>query len=427
MRHVPTPRQTSVRLQPGDWTDDTSMALCLAESLLECDEFDVRWWKKGHQSSNGRCFDIGGTTRGASARFFETRDPCSRPTQQRDGMDMQRGLTTMRAMDEQRTEMMQIATGYWLSKAMYCAAKTDVADSLAEGPRPVTELAAKAGVDEENLHRVLRALASVGIFAETEPGVFMLTDKAAYLRADHPGSMKHFALMVGDDLFEVWCDLYHAVETGQSAVEKRFGRDFFAEVAQNLQKSQLFDRAMEEIHGGETALMLEAYDFSRFETILDVGGGNGSTLCGLLRAHPGLRGQLFDLPAVAENARRYIAEAGMSDRIEVFAGDFFKMVEGNADGVLLRHVLHDWSDEDSKTILGNCRAALADGGRLLIAEKVITPGNDPSFAKLLDLNMMAIGGKERTEAQYRELLEATGFEMRAIHETPGPIDIVEGA
>ena len=237
--------------------------------------------------------------------------------------------------------------------------------------------------------------------------------------------MKHFALMVGDDLFEVWSDLYHAVETGQSAVEKRFGRDFFAEIAQDVQKSQVFDRAMHEIHGDETALMLEAYDFSRFETVLDVGGGNGSTLCGLLQAHPDLRGQLFDLPAVAENARGTVSQAGLSERIETFSGDFFEAVRGKADGIVMRHVLHDWNDADCTTILRNTLAALAEGGRLLIVEKVILPGNDPSFAKLLDLNMLAIGGKERTEEQYRDLLQRVGLRLEAIHGTPGPIDVIE--
>jgi len=328
-------------------------------------------------------------------------------------------------MDPLRNEMMQIVTGYWLSKAVFCAAKVGVADRLTAGPRPVAELAAAAAVHEESLHRVLRGLASVGIFMETEPGVIALTGKAEFLRGDHPQSMKHFALMVGDDLFEAWSDLFHAVETGKSAVEKRFGRDFFAEMAEDLQKSQVFDRAMQEIHGGESALMLEACDFSRFRTVLDVGGGNGSTLCELLQAHRGLRGQLFDLPQVVEGARKLIAEAGLSDRVEILAGNFFREIGGNADCVVMRHVLHDWSDEEAVTILRNSRRALAEGGCLFIAEKVIIPGNDPGFAKLLDLNMLAIGGKERTEGQYGDLLEAAGLQLRVIHVTPGPIDLIE--
>lgn len=328
-------------------------------------------------------------------------------------------------MDSLRNEMMQTAIGYWLSKALYCAAKAEVADQLAAGPRPVAELAASAGVQADNLHRVLRALASVGIFEEREPGTFALSDRAQYLRADHPESMRHFALMACDDLFEAWSDLYHTVQTGQSAVEKRFGRDFFAEIARDAHKSKLFDRAMTEIHGGETTLMLEVLDFGRFQTVLDVGGGNGSTLCGLLHAHADLRGQLFDLPHVVENARELVSGAGLEERVEFLAGDFFQRVDGSADCVVMRHVLHDWSDEESTTILRNSRQAMAAGGRLLIVEKVISPGNAPCFAKLLDLNMMAIGGKERTRDQYEALLEAAGLKLHELHFTPGPIDIIE--
>jgi len=329
-------------------------------------------------------------------------------------------------MEALRTEMMQVAIGYWLSKALFCAARAGVADRLENGPRPVDALAASAEVDAENLHRVLRALASVGIFTETEPGVFGLTPRAEFLRASHPASMKHFALMVGDDLFEVWCDLFHAVQTGGSAVEKRFGRDFFAEIGRDLRKSHVFDRAMQEIHGGETDLMLAHYDFGRHQHVLDVGGGNGSTLRGLLGAHAHLRGTLFDLPPVAENARRQLAEVpDVALRVALEGGSFFDDIRARADCVVLRHILHDWDDEKSTTILQSSKRALTPGGSLLVVEKVITPGNDPSFAKLLDLNMMAIGGKERTEAQYRSLLARAGLTLHRIHVTPGPIDVIE--
>jgi len=328
-------------------------------------------------------------------------------------------------MDELRTEMFQVAVGYWLSKALFCAAKANVADQLEEGPRPVEDLASAAGVDSENLYRVLRALASIGIFEETEPGIMALTKKADYLRGDHPHSMKHFALMVGGDLFDVWCDLDHAVQTGRSAVEKRFGRDFFSEIGKDLQKSMVFDRAMQEIHGGETALMLAHYDFSKHSKLLDVGGGNGSTLAEILLAHGHLSGALFDLPQVVANARQLLANSPVLDRIEFQPGDFFEEVQGDADCIVLRHVLHDWDDEQSTTILENASKSLAKGGSLLIVEKVIRPGNEPSFVKLLDLNMMAIGGKERTELQYRTLLERAGIHLHWIHETPGPIDVIE--
>lgn len=328
-------------------------------------------------------------------------------------------------MNPLRTEILQLAIGYWLSKALFCAAKSGVADDLAQGPRPVAELANNAEVDRENLHRILRALASVGIFRESAPGVFGLTPKAEYLRADHPESVKHFVTMVGDDLFEVWCDIYHALETGESAVHKRFGRDFFSHLAGELQKSQLFDRAMQEVHGGETALMLAHYDFARHGRVLDIGGGNGSTLRGILEAHPHLSGALFDLPQVVEAARRQLERSPVAERIELHTGDFFREVPGQADCIVLRHVLHDWNDERSALILRNAGRALAAGGSLLVVEKVITPGNEPSFAKLLDLNMMAIGGKERDEAQYRELLSQAGLTLHRIHETLGPIDLIE--
>lgn len=328
-------------------------------------------------------------------------------------------------MNEQRTQMMQMATGYWLSKALYCAARAGVADALASGPRPVPDLAASANVQEESLYRVLRALASVGVFRETAPGVFDLTESAAYLRADHPETMKHFALMVGDDLFEAWSELYHTLETGESAVAKRFGGDFFAKLAKDPDKTRMFDHAMQEIHGIETGMMLDHFDFSRFRRVLDVGGGNGSTLLGILEAHPALGGQLFELPHVIEDAREHVTASKAGDRVELLPGSFFEEVPGDADCIILRHVLHDWSDEECETILKNSRRALADGGSLLIVEKVITPGNEPDFAKLLDLNMMAIGGKERTEAQYQDLLERAGLRLQGIHVLPGPTDIVE--
>jgi SAM-dependent methyltransferase len=328
-------------------------------------------------------------------------------------------------MDELRTEMFQMGIGYWWSKALYSAARANVADELERGPRRVEDLAAKAKVHPESLHRVLRALASVGVFEETEPGTFRSTPKSEYLRASHPQSLKHSVIMVNDDLFDAWVDFHHAVETGRSAIDKRFGSDFFRQIASDPEKSRIFDRAMQEIHGGETALMLEHFDFSRHDTVLDVGGGNGSTLRGILEAHPAARGVLFDLPQVVEHARSVLAEHAVASRIDFRPGDFFEEIPGRADCIVLRHVLHDWDDERSARILANARRALTEGGSLLVVEKVITPGNEPGFVKLLDLNMMAIGGKERTEAQYRRLLEQAGLTFRTVHGTPGPIDVVE--
>ena len=329
-------------------------------------------------------------------------------------------------MDPLRIEVLQTAVGYWLSKALHCAAKADVADRLEAGPRHVDELARAAGVHPESLFRILRALASVGIFAETDPGVFALTPKAQYLRTKHPASVRHFAEMIADDLFDAWVDIDHAVATGASAVSRRFGQDFFARIADDPRKVRVFDQAMQEIHGGETELMLAAYDFARHAKVLDVGGGNGSTLAGILQAHPQLVGAVFDLPQVVANAREQLtAVPGFAGRVEFHAGDFFQRVDGRADCLVLRHVLHDWDDARCVTILENCRAALEPGGRILIVEKVLQPGNQPEFVKLLDLNMMAIGGKERSRAQYEALLSACGLHLVEAHTTPGPVDVIE--
>ncbi len=328
-------------------------------------------------------------------------------------------------MHEAREQMIQMSVGYWLSKAVGTAARLGVADALAAGPRPVADVAAETGAHAENLHRLLRALASVGVFTETEPGTFGLTPHAEVLRTDHPATMRHFAMMANDDLFDAWGAFEHAVATGGSAVHERFGKDFFSLIAPDDEKSRVFDHAMQEIHGGETALMLAHHDFGRYTTVLDVGGGNGSTLHEILAAHPDLKGQLFELPQVIEDARGHLEQAGVLDRVELLPGSFFEAVDGGADCIILRHVLHDWNDEDSATILRHCAPALAEGGRLLIVEKVITEGNDPDFAKVLALNMMAIGGKERTRAQYEALLDGAGFQLEAVHTLPGPVDIVE--
>ena len=328
-------------------------------------------------------------------------------------------------MNAPREQMIQMTVGYWLSKAVAAAARLGVADALHAGPRPVAEVAAEAGAHPENLHRLLRALASVGVFTETEPGVFGLTPAADYLRSDHPETMRHFAMMATDDLFEAWCDFDHAVTTGGIPVRERFGKDFFSVIAPDDEKSRIFDHAMQEIHGGETEFMVAHHDFGRYGSVLDVGGGNGSTLHGILQAHEDLRGGLFELPQVIEDARAYLAAAGLSERVELFPGSFFESVDAQADCVVLRHVLHDWSDEESVAILRNCAPAIAEGGRLLIVEKVIAEGNEPDFAKLLDLNMMAIGGKERTRAQYEALLDEAGLTLHDVHVLPGPVDIVE--
>jgi len=326
-------------------------------------------------------------------------------------------------MNPDRLELLQMTIGYWVSKSIYCAARLKIADLLAKGPRTTADLAASAGCHEESLHRLLRALASLGIFRETKARTFELTPKAELLRSDHPEGIREFAVMANDALFEAWGDILHSVRTGEGAVQKKFGTGFFEVLSKDPEAAAMFDRAMEQIHGAEAQLMLEFYDWKRFRHVVDVGGGTGHTLFTILEACPEARGTLFDLPSVIERARSSPLPA--AKRCEFRGGSFFETIPAGGDCYFMRHILHDWSDEDSARILRACRAALRPGTPLLVVEKAIPEGNEPEFAKLLDMNMLAIGGKERTLEQYEKLFAATGFKLRALHRTPGPIDLIE--
>lgn len=326
-------------------------------------------------------------------------------------------------MDGDRLAMLQMATGYWVSKMIYCAASLKLADHLAGGPTTTAALATRSGCHEESLHRLLRALASLGIFREVSPGTFELTPRAEYLRSDHPQGVRDFAVMANDTLFEAWCDILHSVRTGEGAVQKRFGGDLFTLLSRDPDASTTFDRAMEQIHGAEVELMLAAYDWSRFATIVDVGGGSGQTLLTILGRHPAARGIVFDLPQVVDRGRA--TDHAAAARCEFVGGSFFDAVPAGGACYYLRHILHDWNDADSARILRACREAMGPSGTLVIVEKAIPEGNEPEFAKLLDMNMLAIGGKERTLAQYADLLLAAGLRLTAHHVTPGPIDLIE--
>lgn len=321
-------------------------------------------------------------------------------------------------------EMIQMASGYWISKTVYCAARLGIADFLSGGPATAAELARRAECHEESLFRLLRALASLGVFRETSPRTFELTPKAELLRSDHPQGVRDFTIMLNEELFEAWCELLHSVRTGEGAVQKRFGSDFFSAVlSKDAEASAVFDRAMEQIHGPEIELMLGFFDWKRFGHVVDVGGGSGQTLLALLAAHPALRGTLFDLPEVVARAKRSTHPAAVRCAFE--GGSFFESVPRGGDCYYTRHVLHDWSDEDSVKILRACRAAMTPKASLVVVEKAIPPGNEPEFAKILDVNMLAIGGKERTLAQYEALFADAGLRLEKLHATPGPIDLVE--
>lgn len=320
----------------------------------------------------------------------------------------------------------QMITGYWQSQAIYVAAELGVADLLGDGPRPISELAERTQAEPEALFRLLRALASVGIFVETSPQTFGLTPLAELLRSDAPESMRSLARMAGGEQFQAWGDLLYSVRTGRTAFEHRFGVPVFDFLAANPEQARIFDGAMVGIHGRETAAVIDAYDFSGVRLLADIGGGNGSNLVAILQAQPQLRGVLFDLPHVVEHARPNIERAGVSNRCEAVGGSFFEDVPPGADAYLMRHIIHDWNDEQSLTILRCIRRRITAEGRLLIIEAVIPPGNEPFQSKFLDLTMLAIpGGKERTREEYDRLLSAAGFRLSRIVPTVTEMSVIE--
>ena len=318
-------------------------------------------------------------------------------------------------------------TGFWVSQSIYVAAKLGLADRIAKSPQTAEQLAAATATQPAALYRLLRALASVGIFREDEQHRFAMTAVAEPLQSDVPGSQRALAIMLGEEHFGSWKEMLYSIRTGKSAFEKVYGLPVFDWLSKHEEQAALFDQAMVGVHGRETAAMVEAYDFSTIRVLADVGGGNGSLLRGVLPRHPKLRGMLCDLAGVVERAKPLIAATGWPIASQIKVTNFFAEVPSGADAYLMRHIIHDWDDEKSLTILRNVRRAMPADGRLLLVESVIPPGNDPSFAKLLDLNMLVIpGGKERSESEFRQLYEAAGFRLKQIVPTRTDVSVIEG-
>jgi ubiquinone/menaquinone biosynthesis C-methylase UbiE len=321
----------------------------------------------------------------------------------------------------------QMISGYWISQAIYAAAKFGIADHLNDGPKTVQELAGATATNPDALHRLLRALASVGIFAEGESRRFSLTPLAEPLRSDVAGSKRALALMMGDEQFRAWAEIEYSIRTGKIAFDKAYGKPVFDYLAEHPDKARIFDAAMVGIHGRESNAVLNAYDFSGIGVVADIGGGNGSQITAILEQHTRMNGILYDLPHVIERAKDRIQAAGVQDRCKLVAGSFFEAVPEGADAYILRHIIHDWDEEKCLTILHNCHRAMRPASKLLVIESVIPPGNEPFLGKFLDLHMLLIpGGKERTENEYRELFERAGFMLTRVVPTGTEVSIVEG-
>jgi hypothetical protein len=322
--------------------------------------------------------------------------------------------------------MSRLLTGYWIAQAIHVAAQLGLADLLKEGPKTVAHLAEATGAHARSLYRLLRALASEGVFAEDEQGRFALTPLAECLRSDVPSSQRSMAIMNGEEHYRCWGELLYSVQTGQNAFEKLYGQPIFHYLAAHPRQARIFDEGMVGVHGAETKAMLDAYDFRGIATLVDIGGGNGSLLAATLQRYPSLRGMVFDRPDVIERARVSLQAAGLENRCSLMGGNFFETVPAGGDAYLMRHIIHDWNDEQCRTILRHCRKVVPPSGKLLLVESVIPAGNEPCFAKLLDLTMLVIpGGMERTEAEYRQLLASAGFRLQRVVPTSAHVDVIE--
>jgi len=326
----------------------------------------------------------------------------------------------------------QLAIGHYFSQALRLATKLGIAELLEDGPRHFTEIAEATATHAPSLNRVLRLLASVGIFEERENGFFALTSVGDCLRAGVPGSARAMVMLfAGDRVQDSWRDLEYCVRTGNPVFHQRGLHDPFSDPARTAEESANFDAAMADFTTLAAVAVAAAYDFASIRTIVDVGGGNGALLIGILKAHPHLRGAVFDRPSAAERARKQIAERGLADRCEAVGGDFFQQVSQGADAYILKHVIHDWNDERAVAILRNCHRAMSENGRLLIVEGVYPPRIDQSLASrgaaANDVNMLvSTGGRQRSEAEFRSLYDAAGFRLTRIVPTPVPASVIEG-
>lgn len=321
-----------------------------------------------------------------------------------------------------------IITQYFSSRALYAAAALDVAGALAGGARTIDDLASATGSHAPSLYRVVRVLASSGIFVESGDGRIANTPLSELLRSDVPGSLRDLVLLFGDETsWRSWEGILHAVRTGEAPFEHIYGEKFFDYLQGHPDTAAMFDRAMASASSTTNVAVAEAYDFSGLGTVVDVAGGVGAAVCSILRAVPGLRGIVFDLPHVGERARAFIAAQGLADRCEFVAGSFFESVPPGADAYFMKHILHDWGGEECAKILAACRNAMDDKSRLLICERIVPEGNEPSSAKLIDLHMLMTnhGGRERTERQYRALLATGGFRVARVIPTSTPWSVIE--
>ncbi|MFC2154925.1 methyltransferase [Acidobacteriota bacterium] len=323
-----------------------------------------------------------------------------------------------------QAQMMQFIVGKWISKPIYAAAELGIADMLVNGPKSIAELARISKTHALSLYRMMRALSSVGIFTETGDKQFELTPMAECLKT---GSLRSAAITFNAPWNDrAWFYFLDSVKTGVTAFEKAHGMP----ISQWLEKNPPEAVALSEANAIKAAMshraIVDVYDFSGIDTLTDVGAGYGTLLAEILLANPRMKGIAVDLPHVIGETKKMIGSKKLADRCQVLECDFFQNIPVGSDAYLLSYVLHDWPDDRCREILKNCSEAMKQEAKLLIVEILIPPGNVPSVGKLLDLEMFVLsGGRERTEVEYKELLESSGFKLSRVIFSQESISIIE--
>ena len=325
--------------------------------------------------------------------------------------------------------VLQVAAGFIASAALQVATRLSIAERLAAGPRTTADLAREAGVQEDGLYRVLRALSSAGIFAETAPRTFALTPAAELLRKG-PGSLGDGIEFITDPLhFRTYAEALYSVQTGKPAGEKVVGMPLFEYLSKTPDWSASFNNAMTAFSANVMPAVLEVYDFSGIGTLVDIAGGHGHVLTSVLKEYPRMRGVLFDLDHVIAGAGPLLAASGIGDRVRTESGDFFKAVPAGGDAYIMKHIIHDWDDDRAVAILSAIRKAL-DGkpqGRVILLEAALAPGNAPDFGKLVDLEMLLLpGGRERTADEFGALFQRAGLKLSNVVPTKSMLSVIEG-
>ena len=324
----------------------------------------------------------------------------------------------------------QLSTGYMGSACIQVASRLKIADLLADGPKPVQQLAIAAGANEDRLYRVLRVLASLGVFTESSGRTFALTPAAECLRSDVPNSFRNMALwMTSPFHFRTYSEILHSVKTGEITCDHFHGKPVFEYFPEHPEISELFNNAMTCMSEMVTPALLEAYDFAGIHTLMDVAGGHGALLRAILNKRPEMRGILVDMEHVIDGAKQVPANQAVANRCRFQSADFFAELPAGADAIIMKHIIHDWDDDKALLILKNCRKALAGkpGAKILLVESVLPEGNEPHLGKFIDLEMFVFpGGRERTEAEFRRLFSQANLRLTRVVPMKSPLWVVEG-